>query len=556
MRRFALFISLIISVGYFVFGCSASPDSMAVDGGPCDCESSQVCMDGMCMDRAPLDGVRMGMELYDVRPSSGTQGQVLYDVGPEEMAYDASGVLEVRLPQPFHVKGSVVTPGERIATTVTVYRPSVIPGHGMVSKSQPLGLVGSNDLAVEYDFEFRRPSHYTVQVIPQNIEQAAPVQTEVFLKDSTSLDIDIGLPAMTLEGTLVDSEGRPVSGATVWALDSSIDTVSTAAVTDSDGHFSVWFAEVPHDLNVYVGPSESKVTVPGVAFRFGDTYMNDFQYDAGLGVLDLGSLEIPALPAPVVYSTSVVGVSSSGVEEAVSGARVVFYARVGGGTLGDGVYVAEGTTDRDGRISLQLIPGDEGLNRTYRVVVVPPLDSPYAYFEKEVEVGPVSGVGEQLRPEPRPVLVGRVTDPEGNGIPDVLVSAAIQDATGLDLYLLSDYMPRVRTGEDGSFSLPLNPGTYTITAKLHSYPSRVIRDVPVPRDGELIVSAQKPGVIPFRLLDDAGNPVSDVEVRLFAVPNGCATAECDIPAPMIYSAYTDADGRANLLAPVSDATQM
>ena len=550
MRRFILLISLVISMNYVMLACSSSPDGMTADIGGCSCAPDQICVSGACLDRVPLQGSHFGVEIYDVRSSSVTQGQVLYDVGPDGMSYDASGIMELKLPPPFHIRGTVSTPGDRIATTVTVYRDSVIPGHGLISKSQPLGMVGNDDLAISYDFEFRRPADYTVQVIPQNIQQAAPVQLDAFVDDSTSIDIDIGMPALTMEGTLIDGEGRPVSGATVWGLDSSLTTVSTAAVTDASGFFRVWFSEVPGDLNIYVGPSESKVTIPGVAFRFGASYADEFGYDAQLGIMNLGTLEIPALPAPVVYSTKVVGVSQSGVEEPVSGARVVFYARVGGGTHGDGVYVAEGTTDRDGRISLQLIPGEEGLNRTYDVVVVPPLDSPYAYFEKEVEVGPVSGVGEQLRLEPRPVLVGRVTDPQGRGMADVLVSAQLEDATGLDLYLLSDYRPQVRTGSDGAFSLPLNPGTYTVTVKFSDYPARVLQGVMVPSDDELVVAAEIPGIIPVRVLDESGVPLSGVEVRLYSVPEGCEASECDVPAYMIYSAYTDTDGSVMLMAPV------
>jgi len=563
------FVFIIISFMVLQYSACAAEMDPSLEPASCTedihCENGLVCSpNGRCLPlRDPLE-LPLGLEIYDQRVGSAKLGQLIFDLGPTELAPDEDGVLRVTIPDAFTVEGSVRTNAleSTVQALLLSYRLSHIPGRGVTSASQTLGRVDSG--GVPYSLELIQPDFYVLQVVPQPATTFAPLVAYQEYTQDTLVDFTLGVINYEVIGRLVDSNGAPVLNATVWIFDFETGASSTVATSSplplSEGEFRCRFTDVPKSLSIFTGPGDTGVVQPSVLFEISVSELEAWTQARGDGGYDAGDLIIPSLAAPITFGTNIFGYSTSGSLSAVSSAQVTFRSVVGGGTRDNGVIVAEGTTNAEGNVTVSLVPGDFETGREYEVTVTTPIDSPFASTKKILEVGPISGYGESIELERRVTAVGQVTSPD-DGAPLAQVTIKATPSTSStgnpnEDMINTTYQPSTQTDSSGWFTLLLDPGYYDFSLIFPDrlkYPNATFFDqiVAQMRDGTpFYFSPPAPAMVKVIVQDERGVPLSSMEVRAYMLAAECPlSGECTVPAQLLSSSRSDTAGRVSLIVP-------
>ena len=113
----------------------------------------------------------------------------------------------------------------------------------------------------------------------------------------------------------------------------------------------------------------------------------------------------------------------------------------------------------------------------------------------------------EIRLDSGVILSGRVTDPNGNPVPDVNVNAwnnETQTGNGAQI------------DEDGRYRMSLLPGTYEINISLPQdspFVSKRIEAVQVTGDQTLDIKVDRGLILSGRVVDPGGNPIGNVNVN-------------------------------------------
>lgn len=565
-RRLSRFV--VAFAGLLAAACAAD---MGTQYQPVECATDTHCPEGSacssfgrCLPlRDPVE-VPLGIEVYDQRVGSPRLGQLILDLGPTELVPGPDGVVRVTVPDAFTIQGTVRTNtlDASVQALLLSYRLSHIPGRGVTSASQSLGRV--NSAGAPYELTLVQPDPYVVQVVPQPATAFSPMLVYRQFSRDTLVDFTLGVVNYEVLGRVVDANGAPVPGVTVFIFDFETGAASTVAVTSAMpedlGQFRCRFSDVPASLSIFTGAGSTGVVLPSVRFDVSVSELDAWTQARGEDGYLTGDLVIPSLAPPITFGTNVFGFLAGGGREVVSGAKVSFKAVVGGGTRDDGVIAAEGTTNTDGNVTVSLVPGDYETGRLYEVTVTTPIDSPFASAKKILEVGPLSGYGESIELERRVTAVGQVTSPDdGAPLSQVTVKATpATSSTGNPNEAMIDptYQPSTQTDSSGWFTLLLDPGYYDFSLIFPDrlkYPNATFFDqiVAQMRAGTpFSFVPTQPALVQILVVDKRGMPLSSMEVRAYQVAAECPlSGECTVPAQLLSSARSNQDGRVSLIVP-------
>lgn len=349
-----------------------------------------------------------------------------------------------------------------------------------------------------------------------------------------------------LDGRVTSALAVGIASVPVRAVDGDHNDqiLSTTAVTNTDGGFTLWLSQAPD--------ARSVAHVRVIASLSNALTLSREINGSTLGV-NAARVELhgPALPDLQTFVVKVVGKSQAGTPDPLQGARVDATTVVSLPTADTLATFAASTNTYDGagHAALQLIPAGDG-NRSYTVTVTPPEGLPYGNASFTLQVGPTGGVLSTLALDPRPSVLGTLTGPDGALLRGVLVTGTQLDPPDG----ATPTMARSTSGLDGSFILHVDNGRYDfdvvppLTASLARL-SLADRDV----SGTLeLGNIQLPTPLgaTVALAGRDGKPVLGIEVRLYATGyRSCPSAEppgCPV-ARLRADGTTGSDGQASVL---------
>ena len=359
--------------------------------------------------------------------------------------------------------------------------------------------------------------------------------------------LDLPTDARTLRGLVRDSINNPKTQFTARAFQNGVlvsTTPTTAATaTNPAGNFVLLLpGDIPADgitleLVPMSGTSDPWVTYSGLSLTQQNT--------------DLGPISLPAALTTAAFQVTVHGGDVGGAP--VAGATVRAHTTLPGGDPRVlATFAREGVSNGGGTVNLSLMPGATGAPRPYTLSVVPPPGSIWAtqcFGGVPAEwsgSAPVTLLRDVTLPR-RAVIMGTVVSASGGPVASVAVSAT---ATGgqppIPDCLSGPTVSSTIADATGSFTLPLDPGTYQLEYDPPAgapFP-RAIESVEVtPADANrtIVVRLPTPVLVEGDVLKAPASPLANATVRLFEPRVDCpTTGPC---APWLRATtQTDANG--------------
>ena len=407
------------------------------------CDGGFVCAFGACLD--PLDQ-RLTTVDVEIDPGSAA-GLPVQNVLQVDLSVTPR--VDVALRRGVAVGGSVQAGDAPLAATVLLRPALSIPGRALAPQT-------ATDADGDFTVVAVDGARYAVTVNP-----ADPARAPYYAHDDQPIAVEadggtFALPTIELPdvGPLV--QGRVVAGSGVEA--SGIDhlavhvervdgrRLSSVAVTDASGAFSVALAEPIDNVVLVVSPTADNafyptVAVPGLTLVDGDN--------------PLGDVELGDVLSPVPFTAAAI----AGDGAPVPGARLVLR-----GVLGNGLFEVSAIADAQRTFDLVLPParydalvlGGAG-EPSAGLLVAPGLDVPAA---------PDAPVVFRL-PE-RLGAAGTVQDASGDPVGNAtLTLVRIGDVNGVAEELLGDTLVafEAESDERGNFELAVDPGRYRLNTR-------------------------------------------------------------------------------------------
>jgi hypothetical protein len=288
-----------------------------------------------------------------------------------------------------------------------------------------------------------------------------------------------------------------------------------------------------------------------------------------------GTNNLPLITLPAYSQANAFTLAVEGADDptsTVGGALVRAQATLGSSAAGATDYSRAGTTGTDGTVTLSLLPGTATTARDYALTVIPPAGSPYA-----TRCIPVVGVtvgGTTTAPvslltialDRRPVLAGTVTNAAGARVGSVAVTATA--GPGATSGCANTNTPAVSSSthanEDGTFQLPLDPGTYQL-----DYDPPAGSSAPRLTEPEMVtisagegqishpVNLPAAGVIQGNVSAPDGSPLASATIRIFEIRCTRQAGDCSGPTrtpPWLRAqTATDATGTFRAVVPIPGA---
>ena len=367
--------------------------------------------------------------------------------------------------------------------------------------------------------------------------------------------LDLPTESRTLRGLVRDSINNPKTQFTARAFQNGVlvsTTPTTAATgTNAAGNFVLILpGKTPGDgitleLVPMSGTSDPWVTYSGLSLTQQNT--------------DLGAIMLPAAQTATGFQVTVHGSDAGGTP--VSGATVRAHTTLeGGDSRVSATFAREGLSDGGGTTNMSLMPGATGDPRPYTLSVVPPAGSIWATqcfddVPAQWSGGAPVTLLRDVRLPRRAVIMGNVVSANGVPVGNVMVTAtAAGGAPSLPHCLAGPAVTSATTDATGSFTLPLDPGTYQL-----EYDPPPGSPLPRLSEPEVMVGTAgairsvrlpTPVLVEGDVLKAPAIPLPNATVRLFETRAVCpATGRC---APWLRAtAQTDASGhfRAIVAAP-------
>jgi hypothetical protein len=559
-----------------------------------DCPvAGQVCDEGLCWGGVPADASYAAL----IGPPASSRGDLIATEVPELDIPDDGGFGDLVIRAPVAIGGRIhlgcsgvnltCDPSITVAATITVLRPSRIPGGPLYIDSAASG----SSIPTGDSFTINVPrlalgdEPYTLTITPSDSEAIAPdgptpaqlappLTIQVDATDSvTGLDVALGEGSLrTVSGRVVDATGTGVAGVRVSAqgrFDAArpLERVSTVAVTDALGAYTIFIAEAAYPIVDIVGQPTDNT---GLTLRLRDV-------PADQAAQQVGDLRMPGLGSPIQVTLPVAGLSGAGQSTAIVGASVVLTTQIDDPQHPTQVttFAATGSTDAKGNATLSLIPAGSTL-REYHVRISPPPTSEFAtVWDQVLEVGSGGGVLGQLVLPHRLAVTGTLLDADGAPATGVTMVAkpALRFTLSLDTatqVLVSALQPPSgTTQDDGSFFVWVDPDLAGLVASydLEAQPSAGAR---VPRwtfpDVEVADASTNvdKGALTLprgrhvrgRIVDGTGEIVAGSEVRIYEPVSDVSlcsvaglAADCVLPAALRALDRSDDAGIVRLVLP-------
>jgi Carboxypeptidase regulatory-like domain len=275
----------------------------------------------------------------------------------------------------------------------------------------------------------------------------------------------------------------------------------------------------------------------------------------------LPTIMLPAYLTPSQFNVIVYG--PEGMTNPVTGALVQAQALIGastGGTSGSADFARSALTDATGTASLSLLPPSAHSMIDYDVAVIPPANSAYAtQCLSPATANPSTVTLATIMLPLRAVMTGTVTDNHGYPVANVNVTATPGPTATCGSTPPS--AGSTTTGADGTFSLPLDPGTYQLdydppsgaAAPRLTEPTlfSVAAGAEIPQHD---VSLPAGGLVVGTAVAQDLTPLPSTTVRLYE-PR-CSGSDCTGPMrtpPWLRGqTVTDANGQFRVVVPLPD----
>jgi hypothetical protein len=570
-----------------VGGCLKLPNS----GPPPECDvtadcepgTSEVCDEGLCWGNPPP-----GQFAVVISPPSTRSDLIATELTAVDISAD--GWLDpIASAWPISLHGRIEAAcedcrvGSSIAATITVRRPSVIPGAPafLASTSSDPDAPSADSFAVWVPAPGADDPPFQITIQPSESEPifpGGPTPAEVVPPLRISLsgaDLAVGLDVLlsadqirTVHGQILNQQNEGASGRKVFARGRvdpmlPLERVSTIATTNSNGDFTLLLGTDALDvIDVIVEPPQGAIAPTLIA---ADRYASSTEPLV---------IHLPPPAGPTHVSIPVVHVDTNGSDAPVATAKVEMFTTI---TLPDdpqvtAVFSVSGQTDDLGHFEADVIAGSASTPRTYSVRIVPPPEAITASKLSTVEVGPDGGTLATVRLDQRSSVNGVIVDAGGTPVDSVTVKAMPSlfflwslDEDTQEL-LTSRGRPETITNLDGTFTVWLDPSisgvpmTYDLAvepADFSAVPRATVAgiDATVSQDLESIFlpeSAYVRGVV----TDPSGNPLADAQVKIYeiAAEEGACIAQhapqdCQPPAIIRATGRTDESGIVRLTLP-------
>ncbi len=524
-------------VGALVTGCALQANSGALERNP-------NCAVGYCPS-ANRDNV--GVEIFATALGAQEFPSIPYDSLTGTFQLETSPLVRLSgaVKLPIELAGLDLKSGVVVAT-----RPSRLVGRPEVSYQGTLNPTTGKyqiDLPPNLDGEV-----YTLRVAVDD-QLLPPFSIDVELVRDTSLDLvpAAPTPSLAIGGKVLSALGAPLVGIEVIGRDPETNKlVSTRAHTDATGHFELY-------LGSQSGSGGLRLTAQINETLRLERIISSMPTSNGPSEV---VLQLPALPNPVPQSFRLAGLSSSGIEQPVIGARAKASARILD-KASDVVAIHElqADSDSEGRVTLNLYPA-ESAERTYQLDVATLGNSDFRSTTVSIAAGPVAGYSSTIMLEPRPAVFGVVLDAVGRPLSGATITPrtttfARNDAAESLQALLQ---PSTTSDADGKFTMRLDPGAYDleiVPPVSSQLPRRWLVQQMIEAQTDLgLVSL--PASLPLvgRIVDLQQKPLANVTVRFFALPTEsayCATSDlvCQRPARLQAELTSRQDGTVEALLP-------
>lgn len=545
-----------------------------------DCEQAagEVCEDGVCWGDPPV---------FEMAAIVGPPGDAK-DLVPAEMTpltILPSGLLpQLALGSPITVRSQVVRdcpmgmpscPTVPVAATISITRPSSFsggPGFSLVQQSNadgnlvlylPLTRPSDPDYLVTISPTDRGATRSTL--FSTDAEQLAPRRMRLRALSDTNFVFRLPpVTAQAISGKVLDGAGLGLAGYRVvarggWVAGEPATEVSTVAVTDADGSYSLQLSdELAGKVLVRAEPPADR---------------------KGTATLEIGGVDPSAaddvefhLPlaerAPVPLPITVKGRDSGGQLGPADGISVrLRYELVEGNQTSR--YDVEGTTNGSGLVTLTTVPGVAGTDWTYRLSMLPPADSRLgAVYDSPLVVG--AGGAPVVEMPNRVSITGVLLD--GTRAMKGVTLSARPSRTFLQSL---DASKRTFVGE-----IAATTATTSKTGEFVVWADQQIAGVPArysitlqPPDGELVpswthaeeivVPSEPPGLTTVNagtlyavdsanvhgfITNPGGRPVAKARVLIYKVDTSCLS-DCAGTAQLIGRGVSDDDGEVRIALP-------
>lgn len=571
MKSYAYIPLCLAACAAILFGASGCSFNFADDGFVANhCASASDCGDGESCDvehgicvstaTAPL---RVGLEL--VPPNSSNAAGAIFSIAPVSIT-DATE-LNITMPAPLLVYGQVrwTNHGEQnVPVQVSIVPGSVIPSHvpASVPASHATGSfhpelsdttfvanVGiQGDGPHQFDLIIRPTGEWAAQLPPRRIHAVADnVVGGAF--EVPALDYPDSLVEIT--GDVVDANGLPLPGLIVQGVNPITGEVVSSTTTTLDassgypGRFVIRLAPEASTYVLRISSGEGSLD-PLPTFSVSPDYL--------IAENDVVRVRVNTTSTFVFQGV----VETDFTHESVPGALVQFRMVSDPGT--DGTFMsAPVRTGPSGEFSVILVDG------TYEIVVTPPTDANDGHNHLGISVVqnvriamPAAGVpaimGQVFTLPERAELDGKVMTSDGRPMVGATIEAsALGRLLEVGPETAFNRSNQTITGADGAFALPLDLGVYDLTLKPpmdSDFPWVILTNFAVPplvesmTDQMLMFS----GPIPLQgvVRDESGEPLSNVEVRAFAVIDGL---DGGLRSVQIGRAISESDGSYLVLLP-------
>jgi hypothetical protein len=479
------------------FDAGAAGSSGSARCGPCPADYA--CVVATCVQRATEFPSPLAMEISPDTSANPQAGLTeLPSFSPEDRVFKTTAVLAVHAA--FDIPSGTVFP--QTANTILNVS-SLIPGRPILTFEATIR-PGTTAAALTVP----STAAGTLGLIPLSpADQMSPPYWFPFSAQAGTTTLS--LPSSNqLFGKLADAFGAPKTGYTARAfLDGEL--VSNATALKADGTFGLFVpAAVSGDVSVELAPAGS--TDPW--FTFDKTPLGD--PNKNLGTVILPTYQVPQAVVFVVRGNA--GEPVSGV--ALRASTILAPDTTTPAPTGVTRFRQSTTTGANGNANVSLIPGVNQTPRLYDVSVVPPPGSLYA--SKCVPQQPVLGGGDTatIALDLRPVVSGTVSSVKGTPLAGVTVTAIRNPMLAKVCSVTGPTEFSTTTGDTGSFSLPLDPGSYQLDfVPAPGSPAPRISEFKVPVTANLShpVQLPEPYVIEGDVLDAVAMPLQNATIRIF-----------------------------------------
>lgn len=285
-------------------------------------------------------------------------------------------------------------------------------------------------------------------------------------QDEVGADWVLGSPEdhTWVMGRITDAASRGIADMQVtllgrWTEGGVAERSSTVGTTDAEGSFVLRVPLAMLDVYELVARPASGQNIPTL-------YKAELLIEdppSGDQWVDIGDVRMPSYPAPTSFVLPLLGTSSGGAEVAVAGAEVEVTTALSGDLGVTALFTANGSSDTDGKVALQLIPGGN-FDRPYLVQVRTAPDSEHASIAGHgIAVGPSTGYLSGLLLPRRIGVSGKLWDDDLQPVTGAQVvaepSVAFAWRLALDIQDFLDNLqaPSTTTDDHGAFLLWVDP---------------------------------------------------------------------------------------------------